>query len=307
MNRREEDQYNQRDRQNRSDNNRQDDRRSDDSNYRGAYRFDDYRTVRDDYNFRPDNENNYRNRGQNYADERENRGRADQRNTQGGSNNYGNMGSYGGAQVFGSSRSGYSSQRHPEHRSGFDATSGHGPQGRDEDRQHPEPHRQIYGAYRDQNSYTQDERAANYRDRSEHDYQRRQPDRRTQDDDRNDDSRYEIYDSAQSQYNRGMYGNPTQGSQSRGTFQRTHIDDPRENYGSRQRPRFRQGSGNDQEHNVGNEMDYTNTAGSLSWGNDGQGGSSEPPLRHYDPRSGKAWEQAQSNRYRHPDERGYDR
>ncbi|MDQ4141974.1 MAG: hypothetical protein M3142_15815 [Bacteroidota bacterium] len=302
MNRREGDQYQQRRQHYQSEENR-----GDDSNYRGAYRFDDHRTARDDYHHYPDSANNNRSRGQNYADERENRGRADQHNTIGGSNNYGNMGSYGGAQGFGSSRAGFSAQRHPQERSGFDATSGHGPQGREEERGHGQaPNRQLYGAYRDQNSYSSNEgpNRNNY-----HDQQHRGNWRDYQDDQnrrREEDSRYEIYDSAQSMYNRGNYGYSHGGSVSRHPNQRTHIDDPRENYGSRQRPHFRQGSGNDQQHNVGNEMDYTNVAGSLSDGYDGYRGPAEPQYRHYDPLSGRAHEQDISRRGR-PDERGFNR
>jgi len=302
MNRREGDQY-----QQRGQNYRSEENRGDDSNYRGAYRFEDHRTARDDYNFHPDSDNNNRNRGQNYADERENRGRADQRNTIGGSNNYGNMGSYGGAQGFCSSPAGFSFPRNPQDRSGFDATSGHGPQGWREEGGHGQaPNRQLYGAYRDHNSYSADEQPGrnSYRDLQRNENGRNNSN--DQDRRRDDDSRYEIYDSAQSMYNRGNYGYSHGGSVSPHPNQRTHIDDPRENYGSRQRPHFRQGSGNDQQHNVGNEMDYTNVAGSLSDGYDGYRGPAEPPLRHYDPMSGRVRENDNSRRGR-PDERGYNR
>ena len=303
MNRREEEQYQPGRQEYRNDSNRRDD-----SNYRGAYRFDDYRSARDDYNFNPDNANNNRSRGQNYANERENRGHADQHNTQGGSNNYGNMGSYGGAQGFGSSRGGYSSQRHMPDRSGFDATSGHGPEGWQEERGRGQvPNRQLYGAYRDQNSYSSNE--GPNRNNYYHDQQHRGNWRDYQDDQnhrRENDSRYEIYDSGQNQYDRGNYSNSSGGSVTRHPNQRTHLDNPQDNYGSRQRPRVRQGSGNDQEHNVGNEMDYTNVAGSLSDGYDGYRGPAEEPLRHYDPRSGRVRQDDNSRRHR-PDERGYNR
>ncbi|PSR54813.1 hypothetical protein AHMF7605_15535 [Adhaeribacter arboris] len=195
MNRREEEPYQPGRQEYRNDSNRRDD-----SNYRGAYRFEDHRTAHDDYQPYPDNANNNRSRGQNYADERENRSRADQHNTRGHSNNYGNMGSYGGAQ-------------------GWQEEHGRG----------QAPNRQLYGAYRDQNSYSSNEgpNRNNY-----HDQQHRGNWRDYQDDQnrrREDDSRYEIYDSGQSQYNRGNYGKPSGGSVSQHPNQRTHIDDPREN------------------------------------------------------------------------------
>ncbi|WP_026463039.1 hypothetical protein [Adhaeribacter aquaticus] len=267
MNRRE-DQNDYQDRNNRGGN--RDMGQSKDSMYRGAYRFEDHRTARDQYGDRHDNH-------------QDDRGQANQRITQGASNNYGNMGSYGGAQGYGSARGGYG-HRH-EDRSGFDGTSGHG---RDTIRR-PGHERQIYGAYWDKNSFSDNE---NSRFAQDHRENRPDPNRTYRNDrNRDDDSRYEIYDDAQSHYNRGEYGNVSQQNPSF-DFNRNMDDQPNEqrHYGSNQRPKNRQGSGNDQDRNYSYGTDYNegNMAGSLSYGYDGHRGYPDDDRdRRYDPQTGR--------------------
>ena len=257
MNRRDEEK-NRRDRENRGGNRDRDQESMD----RGSYRFDDHRTTRDQYGDRHDNR-------------RDDRGQADQRNTTGGSNNYGNMGSYGGAQGFGSSRGGYG-HRH-EDRSGFDSTSGHGG--------NPAPvnNRQIYGAYWDKNSFSDRDRDRFSQEHREH---RQDPnhDLRREENNQEDDSRYEIYDTSQSQFN----SIPEQSSISYNHNQRLHQDNrhEQERYGSHQRPRNRQGSGNDQDRNYSTDLNDGNMAGSLSSGYDGRRGYGDDDRRQYDPMSG---------------------
>ena len=262
------DQQNRRPQDNRDGNqNRGQDR---ESRYRGAYRFDDHRTTRDQHGDLRDNH-------------RDDRGHADQRNTYGASNNYGNMGSYGGAQGFGSSRGGYS---HPEHRDGFNANSGHG----GDNRKRPVQDRRVYGAYWDRNSFSQGEHS---RFADEHREHRPDPNRNRRDDrNREDDSRYEIYDDQQSYYNRGMYGNYSDLSVSNDVNRNMDVQPGEEDrYGSRQRARNRQGSGNDQDRyqDYGTRYNEGNSAGSLSYGYDGyRGFPGEDRNRHYDPMSGRA-------------------
>jgi hypothetical protein len=62
----------------------------------------------------------------------------------------------------------------------------------------------------------------------------------------------------------------------------------RRDYGSNQRPRHRQGDGNDQDQNFGtNSLNEGNMAGSLSWGYDNHRGRPEENRdRRYNPMSG---------------------
>ncbi|KAA5548758.1 hypothetical protein [Adhaeribacter rhizoryzae] len=275
MNRRDEE-NNRRDRDNRE--NRSGNRnmgQDQESMYRGAYRFDDHRTTRDQYGDRHDNH-------------QDDRGQANQRNTYGQSNNYGNMGSYGGAQGFGSSRGGRGHRE--ENRSGFDSTSGHG--------RHTVPgnNRQIYGAYWDKNSFSDRDHDRFSEEHREH---RQDPNRDLRRDDNNqeDNSRYEIYDTSQSFYN----SMPEQTSISYNPNHRIDEDfrrDQERDYGSNQRPRNRQGSGNDQDRHYGtdyNERNEGNMAGSSSRGYDGQRGD-EDRSRHYDPMSGSVNRDPSRNR-----------
>ena len=265
MNSREE-QQDRRNRENRENNqNRNQDR---ESMYRGAYRFDDHRTTRDQH-------------GNVHDNHRDDRGHANERNTYGSSNNYGNMGSYGGAQGFGSSRGG----SHPQHRDGFNADSGHG---RDDGR-NSQPERRVYGAYWDRNSFSPGE---HNRFADEHREHRPDPNRNHQNDrNREDDSRYEIYDNQQSQYNRGMYGNYSDLNVSYDINRDMDYKRGEENrYGSNQRARNRQGSGNDQDRNqdYGTRYNEGNMAGSLSDGYDGYRGYPDDNRdRRYDPMSGR--------------------
>ena len=278
MNRRDED-NNRRERENRGGNRNMG--QDQESMYRGAYRFDDHRTTRDQYGDQHDNR-------------RDDRGQADQRNTYGASNNYGNMGSYGGAQGFGSSRGGYGHR--DEHRTGFDATSGHG--------RHTVPgnSRQIYGAYWDKNSFSDRDKDRFSQEHREH---RQDPNRdlRRNENNQEDDSRYEIYDTSQSQFN----SVPEQSSISYNQNQRLQDDSRRDDerrYGSHQRPRHQLGSGNMQEHNYNADLNEGNMAGSLSWGYDGSRGyGDEDRHRFYDPMSGSIHGDPSRNR----DDRDRDR
>jgi hypothetical protein len=263
---RREDQHNDRSRDARGGN--RDMGQSRDSMYRGAYRFEDHRSTRDQY-------------GDVHDHHRDDRGRADQHNTQGGSRNYGNMGSYGGAQGFGSSRGGYG---HPaQERSGFDATSGHG----HDDRHRPQPDRQVYGGYWDRNSFNENDRD---RFSQAHRSQHQERNRYNQyDQGREDDSRYEIYDTHQRQYNEGSYNNDVRINPSY-DFNRNVGDDPadRRRYGSHQRAKVRQGDGYDQDIRHTSDLQEGNMAGSLSWGYDGyRGYPDDRRNQRYDPMTGQ--------------------
>jgi hypothetical protein len=177
----------------------------------------------------------------------------------GASRNYGSMGSYGGAQGYGSARNGYSSNKW-----------GSGHQGASFQPQHT-----VYGAYRDKNSFAEGE---NVRYDGSQRYgsqgagntpQNRRQSRYEQYTGRStnnqNDDRYEIYDSALSQYNRGAYGNPSGGSFSDSFNLRSHQDlTTRHNYGSRQRGRNRQGSGSDQEYGGTSDLGYNSVGESFN-------------------------------------------
>lgn len=205
--------------------------------------------------------------------------------TYGASRNAGSMGSYGGAQGYGSSSNGFTNEKWGSGHRGV---------------QH-QPHHTVYGAYRDKNSFAPGERESydgsqrsgsqgadntrgwNTPGRSGRygSYQHRVSD---------EDSRYDIYDTALSQYNRGEYGNSSGGSITDDFNLRSHQEySPRNRYGSRERSRYRQGDGNDYDRNYGSDMDYQNTAGSLSVGYDGYRGEPGPRNRYYDPLTGDVW------------------
>jgi hypothetical protein len=253
-----------------------------DSRYRGAYRFDDYRTTRDQY-------------GDVHDRHREDRGQADQQDTSGASRNYGNMGSYGGAQGFGSSRGGFGHAQ--QNRSGFDASSGHGQQ----DRSHPQENRQIYGAYWDRNSFNENDQDRFSREhRSQHQERNRYND---YDQNREDDSRYEIYDTHQRQYNTGSYNNDVRFNPSQ-NFNRDMDDNPNEqrHYGSHQRPKNRQGDGNDQDRRYTADLQEGNMAGSLSDGYDGYRGYPDDDRdKRYNPMTGEV--RRHDNRNSNPNRR----
>jgi hypothetical protein len=275
MNRRAE-QDNDRRREDRSGN--RDMGQSRDSMYRGAYRFDDHRSTRDQY-------------GDVHDQHRDDRGRADQHNTEGASPNYGNMGSYGGSQGFGSSRGGYG---HPaQDRSGFDATSGHGP----DEGHRSQPDRQLYGAYWDRNSFNENDRDRFSREhRSQHQERNRY---NIYDRNREEDSRYEIYDTHQRQYNEGSYTNDVRINPSFDFNRDMEVHrGEQDRYGSHQRAKVRQGDGNDQDRRYTSDLQEGNMAGSLSWGYDGHRGDPDQG-RHqrYDPISGQARRDD-----RHPDD-----
>jgi hypothetical protein len=238
------------------------------SMYRGAYRFDDYRTTRDQY-------------GDAHDRHRDDRGQADQRNTWGANPNYGSMGSYGGAQGFGSSRGGYG---HPsQQRSGFDATSGHG----HDERYRPQTDRRIYGGYWDRNSFNEnDQDRFSQTHRSQHqDRNRYNP----YDQNQQDDSRYEIYDTHQRQYNEGSYNNDVRATPSYDFNRNVSGEDARQgHYGSHQRAKNRQGDGNDQDRRYTSDWQEGNMAGSLSDGDDGyRGDPDQGRHQRYDPMSGQ--------------------
>src|SRR5690606_25455983 len=118
----------------------------------------------------------------------------------GASRNAGSMGSYGGAQGYGSGRGG---NHNPNER----WASGHS-------EENYQPERRIYGAYRDANSYAPGEQAS-YDGSSRYGSQgadnsrgwrNSEPESQSRYNRFNsapDDSRYEIYDTSESQYNRG--------------------------------------------------------------------------------------------------------
>ncbi|HSI91571.1 MAG TPA: hypothetical protein VK927_10675, partial [Adhaeribacter sp.] len=102
-----------------------------------------------------------------------------------------------------------------------------------------------------------------------------------------DDARYEIYDTSQSQFNRGEYNNTTQGNISDELNLRSHQNyPPYQAYGSLQRGHNRQGTGSDQDNFIGGTDMDSNTAGSLSVGYDGFRGEARPRNRYYDPLTG---------------------
>lgn len=261
--------------------------------YRGAYRLDNRNADRERYerlnqeNFGYDYGYGHSGNSRNGGDRGRHQSDYGTGSTYGASRNAGSMGSYGGAQGYGSSRGGHNT-------SNDEWTSGH------HDRRNQPEHR-IYGAYRDSNSFADGEKES-YDGTQRYGSQGADNSRgwassgrsgtsgrRTSRQSSEDDSRYEIYDTALSQYNRGEYGNPTQGSISEELNLRTHQNyPPYQYYGSRQRGN-RQGSGNDQDSQLGTDMDYGNTAGSLSVGYDGYLGEPHPRNRYYDPLTGEAW------------------
>ena len=264
--------------------------RSQYNDFRGSYRLDNERNEEgyrqlNDRNFGPDygygHAGNSRTGG-NYGRSTSDYGTG---GAYGASRNAGSMGSYGGAQGYGSSRAGYH---------GDDQwASGH------RERGYEQRHR-IYGAYRDRNSFAEGENE-NYDGTQRYGSQGADNTRGWQPSGRSgqsgayqhrtseDDGRYEIYDSALAQYSRGYYGNPTGGSISEDLNLRSHQNyPPYEYYGSRQRSR-RQGTGSDQDANLGTDLDYGNTAGSLSVGYDGYRGAPGPQNRYYDPLTGDIW------------------
>ncbi|MFB9864607.1 hypothetical protein [Rufibacter immobilis] len=214
----------------------------------------------------------------------------DNNGLEGSTRNYGNMGSYGGAQGWGSSSNGY----HGNNSDGSKWASGHG---RDENRH---VNRQVYGAYRDHNSFAPGEREqydgsgrpgsrgadntrgwqpsdragsrGGVRDIGTNDISRR-----------GDDSRYEIYDDSQSHYNRGEYerGRQLGNLDSSGYDRRTRSEySNRLDYNQAPRDHYnQQGEGTRSE-------DYGNTAGSLSWGYGGNFKAEDDRERRYDPMSG---------------------
>lgn len=214
---------------------------------------------------------------------------------QGASRNFGNMGSYGGAQGWGSSSNG----SHQASGQGSQWASGHG---RDEGRQ---VNRQVYGAYRDHNSFAPGEReqydgTSRYgtqgadaskgwipAERAGSDSINRREEDRNSSSRRQDDSRYEIYDNAQSHYNRGEYGNQLGGGTYTGSSydRRTRADGPMLDYNHAPQDHYnQQGEGARSEN-------YGNMAGSLSYGHDRDFRSEEGRERRFNPMSGRVREQ----------------
>jgi hypothetical protein len=199
----------------------------------------------------------------------------------GASLNYGSMGSYGGAQGYGSGRNGYSS-------------SGWGSGHRGEAFQ---PHHAVYGAYRDKNSFAEGENpgydgsqryGSQGADASRRSRYRQEPGNRRYNSGEYD-SRYEIYDTSESQYNHGDYGNPSRGTETGSFNLHSHQNEsPQSYYGSRQRSHSRQGSGNDQYTGGTGDLDYGNTGGPLN-----EGYTYEAIDRHqypyYNDRTGEYW------------------
>lgn len=254
--------------------------------FRGAYRLDNQRNESgyqqlNDRNFGPDYGYGHAGNSRTGGDYGRNQSDYGTGGTYGASRNAGSMGSYGGAQGYGSSSNGYSSEKWG---------SGHHGAAH-------QPHHTVYGAYRDKNSFAPGERESydgsqrsgsqgadstrgwttpGRSGQSGH-YQHRTSEA---------DSRYELYDSALSQYNRGDYNHNTGTSITDDLNLRTHQEyAPRQVYGSRSRGTNRQGDGNDMDRNLGSDMEYQNTAGSLSVGYDGFRGQA-PQTRYYDPLSG---------------------
>ncbi|WP_205499892.1 hypothetical protein [Rufibacter psychrotolerans] len=301
------------------DRNRDHNRRPDEDQYRGAYRQDTDRRGEYDHlnrqNFndrsadRDYRSNNYRGSNEDLRRERDHelsrdygrdpnrRGERfdnmgaheDNNGLEGATRNFGNMGSYGGAQGWGSSGNG-------SHRNegGDRWASGHG---REESRP---VNRQVYGAYRDHNSFAEGEReqydgTSRAGGRGADNTRGWEPAdragsngavRRLGTNDisrRDDDSRYEIYDSAQAHYNRGEYSQQFGG----GTYLGEGFD---------RRSRAEGGANMDYNHGrrehynqQGEGMrseNYGNSAGSLSWGYDGDFRDRENRESRYDPMSG---------------------
>jgi hypothetical protein len=214
----------------------------------------------------------------------------DNNGLEGASRNFGNMGSYGGAQGWGSSRGG----SHRGNADGSQWASGHG---RDEGRQ---VNRQIYGAYRDHNSFAAGEReqydgTSRYGTQGADTSRGLEPADRTSNrgrernfeatstSRRGDDSRYEIYDDAQSNYTRGEYGNQVGGGAYMGSGydRRTRGEyGPMIDYNQAPRGQYAQ------EGEGARSENYGNMAGSLSYGIDWDYRSAEGQNRRYDPMSG---------------------
>ncbi|AKQ44971.1 hypothetical protein TH63_03935 [Rufibacter radiotolerans] len=212
----------------------------------------------------------------------------DNNGLEGATRNFGNMGSYGGAQGWGTSRGGSHQGASP----GNQWASGHG---RDEGRP---VNRQIYGAYRDRNSFALGEREQ-YDGTSRYGTQGADTSRGIEPSEwtgprggvrgtagsarRQDDSRYEIYDDAESNYSRGEYGNQMGGGAYMGSGydRRTHGEyGPMLDYNQAPRERYNQeGEGMRTEN-------YGNMAGTLSYGIDWDYRSAEGRNRLYDPMSG---------------------
>ncbi len=205
--------------------------------------------------------------------------------TYGASRNAGSMGSYGGAQGYGSSTNGYNSSKWGSGHKGV---------------QH-QPYHTVYGAYRDKNSFAPGERESydgSQRSGSQGadntrgwvtpgrsgrsgSYQHRTAE---------EDSPYEIYDSALSQYNRGDYNNSAEASISSDLHLNSHQEfSPNKIYGSRERSRYRQGTGSDQDRYLGSDLDYQNTGGSPDSNYDQDRSFSGRRNRYYDSQTGDAW------------------
>ena len=264
--------------------NRIDYQNDDREKFRGSYRIDNNRRSGDAYDEL--NQENYGNdysyghpgNSRNGADRGRHQSDYGTGSTYAASRNAGSMGSYGGAQGYGSASNGYHNERW---------ASGHYDN-------HLRPQRKVYGAYRDRNSFAEGERE-NYdgsqrygsqgadNTRGWKDSERREPSRYNRFARYEDDSRYEIYDTSESQYNRGDYNNTTQGSIIDDLNLRSHQEfSPRESYGSRQRARYRQGSGNDQDRYEGLDLGFGHTATPFEY-------EAYPRNRYYDPLTGDAW------------------
>lgn len=296
--------------------------RADEDQYRGAYRLDsdrghEYDRLNQRNNFNDnDIRNDYRSRDY-YGSDQDRRSGSDNRghdygrrpNREGerfddpnvfpsesnnglrnAARNYGNMGSFGGAQGWGSSQNGSHSNDSGQNK----WASGHG-------RQEGQPvNRQVYGAYRDHNSFAEGEReqyqgSGRYGSQGADNTRGWKPADRagangavhslgTNDiSRRGDDSQYEIYDTAQSHYNRGQYGQIAGGGAYMGSGydKRTRAEYRDQlDYNSNPRDHYnQQGEGMRSEN-------YGNQAGSLSWGYDRDFRSEEGRERRYDPMSG---------------------
>ncbi|QHL89205.1 hypothetical protein GU926_17920 [Nibribacter ruber] len=210
---------------------------------------------------------------------------------EGASRNYGNMGSYGGAQGWGSSRNG----SHANSSTGFNSTSGHGGQSQQQQGQ-----RQFYGAYRDHNSFAQGEReqydgTSRYGSQGADNTRGWRPSEHAGSNGavrnigtndvsrRNDDSQYEIYDSALPHYNRGEYGNMIGG----GSYMSSGYDRRAQSENSgmmdynapRREHQDQQGEGARSEN-------YGNMAGTLSYGYSEDFRRQDGRDRRYDPMTG---------------------
>ncbi|MFC6998778.1 hypothetical protein [Rufibacter roseus] len=297
-------------------------RRSDEDQYRGAYRQDDYRggeydrlnrrndfndnDIRNDYRSRDyygsdqDRRANFSSNSPDYGRDRDRQGeRFDNPNVfpsesnnglRSAARNHGNMGSFGGAQGWGSSRNG----SHQGSSDGSQWASGHG---RD-DRQ--QVNRQVYGAYRDHNSFAEGEReqydgSGRYGTQGSDSTRGWEPADRAGSNGavysfgtndvsrRGDDSQYEIYDNTQSQYNRGQYGNNMGGDSYMGSLYDRNGATGNSGIGNWNEPRRQH---YDQQNEGMHSENYGNEAGSLSWGNDRDYRTEEGRNRRYDPMSG---------------------